>query len=239
MNVVLCSSGGKDSVLAWHVARADASLNIVGQLTTFSAAYDRVTMHGVRRELLRCQAEAMGLKLYEMLLPSPGDASPPQPAEPLPPSPSQVLVSNDVYEAVLAQICRTLRAEGIKGLIFGDVHLQDVRDYRERTFAALGMTLHFPLWGRDPAELMETFWQAGFAARTVCVDGRKLGREHCGQPLSREFVASLPDGVDPCGENGEFHSFVYDGPGFAQPVAHTLGETVWREPFWYGELLPG
>lgn len=237
MNVVLCSSGGKDSVLAWHVAKAEPSLNIVGQLTTFTAAFDRVTMHGVRRELLRRQAEAMGLKLYEMFLPSAGDAQASSDAGQAPPSPSQALVSNDVYEAALVATCRQLQADGIEGLIFGDLHLQEVRDYREQAFAGLGMTLHFPLWGRNPAELMEAFWQAGFAARTVCVDGRKLSREHCRQPLSREFVASLPAGVDPCGENGEFHSFVYDGPGFAQPVAHTVGETVWRDPFWYCELL--
>lgn len=239
MNVVLCSSGGKDSALAWHVARADASLNIVGQLTTFTAAYDRVTMHGVRRELLRRQAQAMGLKLYEMFLPSGDDAQPQTESNQSPPSPSQALVSNDVYEATLAETCRTLQADGIQGLIFGDLHLQDVRDYREQAYANLGMTLHFPLWGRDPVALMEEFWQAGFAARTVCVDGRKLGQEHCGQPLSREFVANLPEGVDICGENGEFHSFVFDGPGFAQPVTHTVVETVWREPFWYCELLPG
>lgn len=239
MKVVLCSSGGKDSILAWHAARRDPSLEVVGQLTTFTAAYDRVTMHGVRRELIARQAQAMGLRLFEMFLPSSNGQPTPTPRESQTPPPV-TLVSNDTYERTLAETCRALQSQhGVEGLIFGDLYLQDVRDYREKIYAQLGLKLHFPMWGQAPAAVMETFWQAGFRAVTVCVDGRVLGRHHCGQPLTRTFVSQLPDGVDTCGENGEFHSFVYDGPGFAAPVMHSIGEIVWREPFWYSELLPG
>ena len=237
MRVLLCSSGGKDSVLAWHFARQQPELEIVGQLTTFTAQFNRVTMHGVRRSLIEQQAAALGLPLYAMELG-------PQSAEEGGANrgddqPQTVFVSNDDYEALFLQTCRSLQQQlGIQGLIFGDIFLEEVRAYRERLLAQLGLQGVYPLWGKDSAGLMETFCREGFQARVVCVDSRKLDESWCGRLLDAEFVAELPAGIDPCGENGEFHSFVFAGPGFAQSMGHAVGEKVWRDPFWFAELLP-
>jgi len=183
-------SGGKDSALALREARLRGGVEIVGLLTTFSAEFDRVSMHGVRRSLLEAQAAALDLRLEKVFLPTP------PPHGPCPSSP--------------ARAAQLLSEAGLKGV--------------------------FPLWKRHTRELMENFIGSGFRAIVVCVDSKKLDSSWAGRPLDEAFLRDLPSGVDPCGENGEFHTFVFDGPGFRNPVPFLVGETVSREPFWFCDL---
>lgn len=212
-------SGGKDSLLALTALQADPAWQVTGLLTTVSDDYRRIVMHGVREALLDAQAAALGLPLTKLYLPAAPD--------------------NARYEAVMTAAMATLKEQGIRHLAFGDLYLQDVRAYREQQLAAADMTGVFPLWGQDTRATAQDFVRAGHRAVVVCVDGQQLAGDFCGREYDCSLLADLPTDVDPCGENGEFHSFAYAGPAFSQPVAFTRGEKVVREGrFHYQELLP-
>lgn len=213
-------SGGKDSALALQALLADPAYDVVGLLASFSEAYDRVTMHGVRRALLEAQAEALGLTLTPIYLPS--DAS------------------NDVYDARMRHTLSSLRAdEGVSTIATGDVFLEDVRQYREQRLCEVGMALVTPLWGKDARALVRRFIKDGFQAVTVCVSEQHLDESFLGQSLDAAFLERLPEVTDPGGENGEYHSFVHDGPLFARSIDVQLGEVVARNGHYYQDLIPG
>lgn len=235
MRALVCWSGGKDSALALWLARSRPDLEVAGLLTTFSEEFDRVSMHGVRRELLEAQADSLGLPVWKVFLPTPPrDAS-----CALPPPGHQGFVSfasNDVYEEKMLEAFERARREGIEAIVFGDIFLEDLRAYRERLLGRAGLTGIYPLWGRPTRELLEEFLERGFRAVVVCVDSVRLDASWAGRLLDRRFLAELPAGVDPCGENGEYHTFVFDGPGFSHPVEICQGETVSRDPFCFRDL---
>jgi uncharacterized protein (TIGR00290 family) len=220
-HVVVSWSGGKDSSLALAALRADPAYVVVGLLTSVTAGYDRVSIHGVRRSLLERQAAALRLPLQEVLLrPSSSDAA-------------YAAAFRDALDVLRERLPRA------REIAFGDLFLADVRAYRERLLAGTGYAPAFPLWGTDTRRLATRFVDDGFAARLVCVDTTQLDAAFAGRPFDRELLAALPDGVDPCGERGEFHTFVADGPIFAEPVGYEVGETVLREGrFAYCDLLP-
>ncbi|MGQ9462468.1 MAG: diphthine--ammonia ligase [Candidatus Fervidibacter sp.] len=209
-------SGGKDSAMALARALLDESLEVVGLLTTISLPYDRVTMHGVRRGLVQRQAERIGLPLHIVWLP---------------PDPS-----HEVYDNIMGEAMLRLKATGVEGVIFGDISLTDVRSYRESRMAEVGMGAIFPLWDENTSELVEKFLTGGYNAVVTCVDTKVLSEEFCGQWLDAKFFSSLPETVDPCGENGEFHSFVTYAPFFSTPIKVQVGEKVQRGQFVYCEL---
>jgi uncharacterized protein (TIGR00290 family) len=219
---VVSWSSGKDSAWALHTVRD--SLDVVGLLTTTSTApaaagqssapVERISMHGVRRSLLDAQARALGLSQYVVELPWP--------------------CSNDEYQARMQTMVERLVADGIEVVVFGDLFLADVRAYRERMLEGTGLRPMFPLWGQDTGELAREMIAAGVVATLTCVDLAKLPRELVG----RRFGVELPAGIDPCGERGEFHSFVSDAPGFASAIEFTTGEVVERDGFAWVDLLP-
>jgi len=219
--VVFSWSGGKDSALALHELRKSDRYEIVGLLTTVAQEYGRVSHHGVREELLDSQAEAVGLELDKLLLPSDGSGS----------------CSFEDYEALMGRTMARYREAGVLLVAHGDVFLEDLREYREKKLAQVGMKALFPIWRRDTTELVRTFIRLGFKAYVSCVDGEKLPAALAGRPLDAELLADLPDGVDPCGENGEFHSFVYDGPIFERPLRVEVGEVVSRDTRHFADLL--
>jgi uncharacterized protein (TIGR00290 family) len=226
-------SGGKDSVLALHHAR-HPDIEVVRLVTCVSQAYDRVSMHGVRRRLIEDQADALGLPLEFVVVPSHPDASCPvahtKPGTDFPP--------NDVYSRTILAALGRLRDEGFLVVVFGDIYLEDLRAYRDRLLAHAGLQGRYPLWGRDSGELYDEFCRSGYRAVTVCVDTQRLSEGHCGRLLTPAFRDSLPDGVDPCGERGEYHSFAFFGPLFHRPVPYTLGEIHLHSPFAFQELYP-
>ena len=215
--ILFCWSGGKDSAMALYALQCE-SVPIISLLTTVTEGYERISMHGVRRELLWRQAESIGLPLHEVLIP-------PQ-------------CVNPVYEARMAEALRTFAAQGVRQVAFGDIFLEDLRAYRERNLARIGMAAIFPIWKRDTRELAAEFCGMGFRAITVCVDGKVLDRGFAGRELNEQFFRDLPPQADPCGENGEFHTFVYDGPIFQQPLRCTAGEIVERHGFYFCDLIP-
>jgi uncharacterized protein (TIGR00290 family) len=216
--IAMCFSGGKDSALAlWEIGRAGA-YHVVTLLTTVTDAYDRVSMHGVRRALLRAQAISLGLPLVEVVVPPRS--------------------SNEIYEREMGQAFARLHADGIHRVAFGDIFLEDLRAYRERQLAACDLTCLFPLWKRDTAVLARAFIHEGFEAIVVCVNLQRLDASFVGRRFDDELLGDLPSGVDPCGENGEFHTFVQDGPNFRQPIAVSRGTVVEREGFVYCDVIP-
>jgi uncharacterized protein (TIGR00290 family) len=215
--MVLSWSGGKDSALALWVLREESRTPPVALLTTVTEEYERVSMHGVRRALLRCQAEAIGLPLVEV-------AIPPE-------------CSNEVYETRLSRAFASARLRGVEEVAFGDLFLEDIRAYRESRLSAAGKRGRFPLWGRDTAELAQRFLASGFRAIVVCVDPNALDSSFAGREYDERLLHDLPAHVDPCGENGEFHTFVYDGPVFGEPIRCRRGEVVERDGFVFSELL--
>jgi len=209
-------SGGKDSALTlWTLRRQDVEPEAL--ITTVTDAYDRISMHGVRRELLARQADAAGIPLIEVRIP-----------------PACV---NEVYEARMAQAFASPPLSDVEEVAFGDLFLEDVRAYREERLAATGRSGLFPLWGHDTGVLAREFIAAGFQARIVSLDPRVLDASFAGRAYDEQLLAELPAGVDPCGENGEFHTFVHAGPIFSQPVACETGEVVEREGFVFCDLL--
>jgi uncharacterized protein (TIGR00290 family) len=216
--ILFCWSGGKDSAMALHALLQRADVYIAALLTTVTDAYDRISMHGVRRELLVRQAESIGLPLHEVRIP-------PQ-------------CVNPIYEARMEEALRVHHAEGVRTVAFGDIFLEDLRAYREKNLARVGMTALFPIWKRDTRELIREFHKNGFRAIAACVDPKVLDRSFAGRELDDAFFRDLPAGVDPCGENGEFHTFVFDGPIFRKPIPVRVGEIVERDSFIYADLLP-
>lgn len=215
---LLSWSSGKDSAWALHVLREQADVEVVGLLTTLNAEFDRVAMHAVRAALLREQAAAAGLPLWAVPIPWP--------------------CSNAEYErAMSAAVDRAVHA-GITHVAFGDLYLEDVRRYREDRLRGTGITPLFPLWGIPTAELAQRMIAGGLRARLTCVDPTKVDPKLAGRDFDAELLAALPATADPCGENGEFHSFAYDGPMFARPVAIRSGEVVERDGFVFADLLP-
>jgi uncharacterized protein (TIGR00290 family) len=228
-------SGGKDSALALHhVRESHSELHIIKLLTCVSQAYDRVSMHGVRRQLVQDQADALGLPVEFVVMPPSDDPTCPMahvvPGTGFPP--------NDVYTRTMLAAFARCKEEGIEVIVFGDIFLEDLRAFRERLLAHAGLEGCYPLWGRDSAGLYDEFHSLRFQAITVCIDRERLTEEHCGQLLTPAFRASLPEGVDPCGERGEYHSFTFDGPSFARPVPFRLGDVHRQPPFVFRELFP-
>jgi uncharacterized protein (TIGR00290 family) len=220
--VLVAWSGGKDSALALRAVLADPALEVEALLTTVTREYDRISVHGVRRSLLHAQADALGLPLVEMEIPASCD--------------------NATYEASLARMLAGARERNdrVRRCVFGDLFLEDVRRYREERLAPLGMQPIFPLWGRNTGELAREFINDGFRAVVVCVDTTQLPASFSGREYDASFLAELPNGVDPCGEKGEFHTFVYDGPLFRERVELSIGETITRdERFVFTDLVHG
>ncbi len=217
--IILSWSGGKDSAMALYALLKSGQYEIVSLLTTVSKQYERISHHGVRVELLEQQAEALGMRLHKLYL-------------------SHDNCSFEAYEAVMKKTMLEYKDKGVLTVAFGDVFLQDLREYRERNLAKVGMEAIFPNWHYDTAELFQTFIALGFKAYLTCVDSEKLGREFAGRPIDTDLIRDLPDGVDPCGENGEFHSYVYDGPIFQRPVSLSVGEVVLRDVRYFADLIP-
>lgn len=216
--VVLASSGGKDSVLALAALRAESQWDVRGMLVTLTDDDSAVVMHGVPGTLMAQQASSLGLTLLAVTVPR-------DPA-------------NDVYEARMAAALARLSSEGVRHVAFGDIFLADVRDYRERMLARDGFVGVYPIWGRDSRELASRFLREGYRAVAVCVDGHRLPSEFAGRDLDESFFADLPDDVDACGENGEYHSFVYDGPDFSYPLRFTRECGPLAERFHYCTIAP-
>lgn len=219
-------SSGKDSALALYYMLQAQRHDVQYLLTSINTHHDRVSMHGLRRELLIKQIEAVGIQsgIIEM------------PEHP----------TNEIYERLLTEKVRSLYNEGFRFAAFGDIFLEDLRKYREQQMDPVGIKCLFPIWKRNTKQLMNEFLNLGFKAITVCVNGALLDKSFAGRILDLEFIEQLPEGVDPCGENGEFHTFCFDGPIFSKPVNFSVGETVQREyrdgsmvhRFWFCDLLP-
>jgi uncharacterized protein (TIGR00290 family) len=220
----LAWSSGKDSAWALHSVRGGEArpeletVDIVGLFATVTVAYERVSMHGVRQALLRQQAEAAGLPLREVPIPA--------------------ACTNELYEEAMGRAMGEAMSQGVEAVVFGDLFLADVRAYRETQLACAGMRAVFPLWGQDTAKLAREMIASGLRAYLTCIDPRKMPRELAGHPFDGDLLAQLPPGVDPCGENGEFHTFVFDGPMFSHPLAVKVGETVERDGFVFTDVLP-
>jgi uncharacterized protein (TIGR00290 family) len=212
-------SSGKDSAFSLHVLRERAELEIVALFTTVNAVYDRVAMHAVRRSLLRAQAASAGLPLWEVEIPDP--------------------CSNEQYETAMRGLVERALDESVEVVAFGDLFLEDIRRYREDRLSGSGLRPVFPLWGEPTAELAERMLDAKLSAILTSVDLKRLPAEFAGRRFDRALLAELPPGVDPCGENGEFHTFVTQGPMLAYPVPVTIGQRVERDGHAYIDLLPG
>jgi uncharacterized protein (TIGR00290 family) len=216
--ILFCWSGGKDSAMALHTMVQQNEVRIAALLTTVTEGYDRISMHGVRRELLRQQAESLRLPLHEVFIPP--------------------KCGNPLYEARMEEALLIFFEQGIRRVAFGDIFLEDLRLYREKNLARVAMQAIFPLWKRDTRDLILKFHAAQFRSVAVCIDSKVLAPGFAGRELDESFFADLPPGVDPCGENGEFHTFVFDGPIFSCPIDFTLGEIVRRDSFIFRDLLP-
>ena len=211
-------SSGKDSTAALHAAREELAVDVVGLLVTVNAEADRVAMHAVRRTLLETQAERLGLPLHVVEIPSP--------------------CPNDVYEEQMTRAMNNAARVGVRAVVFGDLFLEDVREYRERSLAGTGISPIFPLWGRPTGQLSERMIEQGIRAILTCVDPSKLPPSFAGRDFDEALLGDLPPGVDPCGERGEFHTFVWDGPGFSSPIRVRTGDVVTRDGFVFCDVLP-
>jgi uncharacterized protein (TIGR00290 family) len=214
--VLLSWSSGKDSAWTLHVLRQQREYDIAGLLTTFNQAADRVAMHAVRRELVERQAAAAGVPLWNIPLPWP--------------------CSNEQYEVIMAETCARAVAAGIEGVAFGDLFLEDVRAYRENQMKHTGLQPIFPLWGLPTRDLAHAMIASGLRAKLTCVDTQKLDASFAGREFDWSLLADLPHEVDPCGENGEFHSFVYAGPMLSEEIPVSVGESVVRDQFVFADL---
>ena len=211
-------SSGKDSAFAVWEARRLGLADIVGLLTTVNEKYNRVAMHGVRQALLDRQIAALGLPAIIVPIPSP--------------------CPNEIYETRMAAACAQIKGQGVDVMLFGDLFLEDIRAYREKNLAKAGMTPLFPLWGRDTAQLARDMIASGLVAHIVCLDPQKLDKSFAGRRFDESLLADLPPGIDPCGENGEFHTVVTAGPMFAAPIAVEVGEVVERDGFVFADVVP-
>ncbi|MGA3107974.1 MAG: diphthine--ammonia ligase [Candidatus Bathyarchaeia archaeon] len=213
---ILSWSSGKDSAMALHRTLAAKELEVVCLLTAISDAFHRVSMHGVREELLELQAESVGIQLQKVMIPYP--------------------CPNAVYEEKMREVLSLWKGKGITHVIFGDLFLEDIRKYREEKIAQIDLTPVFPVWGKDTATLAREMLGVGFRAIICCVDPRKLDAQFAGREFNSSLLRDLPENVDPCGENGEFHTFVYDGPILKKSIPVQVGERVMRDGFQFADL---
>lgn len=216
--VLLAWSTGKDAAWTLHVLRQDPQAEIAGLLTTLNTTHDRVAMHSTHRRILEAQARAVGLGLAIVPLPWPCD--------------------NDVYEKEMRRAVEEAAGRGVTHVAFGDLFLREVREYREKNLAGTGLEPLFPLWGLSTRELSKQMVEGGVEAILTCVDPKKLPRSFAGRRYDRALLGELPEGVDPCGENGEFHSCVLDGPAFREPLRMRAGEIVERDGFVFADVIP-
>lgn len=231
--VLFCWSGGKDSALALYKVLQQDNYEVVALLTTLNAQFKRISMHGVREELLEQQAAAIGLPLIKMFV-SEG--------------------TNSEYEKVMEAVLLQYKEQGVSKVIFGDIFLEDLRIYREKNLSKVGLTAEFPLWKKNTKELINEFLELNFKTITCCINNSYLNKDKVGVELTKEFIKTLPANVDPCGENGEFHTFCFEGPVFKSPVRFSIGEKIYKpleiktndsdslipatSGFWFCELLP-
>jgi uncharacterized protein (TIGR00290 family) len=216
--VLVSWSGGKDSCMALREIQRTPDLRVEALLTTITRDYDRISMHGVRRILLERQAASLGIPLHQILI--------------------SKAASNEEYEAKMGEAFAVYRERGIDSVVFGDLFLEEIRAYRERLLARHAMIGLYPVWKRDTTALISEFIGLGFKTAVVCVDPAQLDPAFLGRLIDEEFLSNLPPEVDPCGENGEFHTFVFDGPIFRYPVEFAFGEKICRDSFWFCDLLP-
>ena len=216
--VLMSWSGGKDSCLALFEIQKARNYRVAALLTTVTRDYDRISMHGVRRVLLEKQAASLGTPLHQVQITKGA--------------------SNQEYETNLIEAVSAYRDQGIDSVVFGDLFLEDIKTYRDQFLARHDLRGIYPVWLRDTTEFIRDFIDLGFKAIITCVNADALDSSFAGMIIDDNFLSALPAGVDPCGENGEFHTFVFDGPNFAQPVEFSVGETVLRDGFWFCDLLP-
>lgn len=214
---ILSWSSGKDSAMALYRTRVAKQFEIVCLLTTLSDRFRRVSMHGVREELLDRQAKSVGIHLEKVMIPYP--------------------CPNVVYEEKMRNVLSQWKRKGVTHVTFGDLFLEDIRKYREANLAQLDLTPTFPVWGKDTASLAKDMLKVGFRAIITCVDPKKLDAKFAGRQFDNSLLKDLPMSVDPCGENGEFHTFVYDGPIFREPIPVEVGESVSRDGFQFADVL--
>ncbi len=215
--VLVSWSSGKDAAWALYQAKQSSHLEVVGVFTTVNNAFQRVAMHGVRREVLERQAECLGLPLFTIDIPYP--------------------CSNEDYENAMSQFIDEIKSDGIDGLVFGDLFLEDIRDYREKQLADSGLSIHFPLWEIPTDELAKEMVSSGLQAVIACVDPKQCSSDLAGRIYDADLLSELPKSMDPCGENGEFHTCVVAGPMFKQALQVRVGEIVEREGFVYADVL--
>jgi uncharacterized protein (TIGR00290 family) len=215
---LLSWSGGKDSAWALQVLRQQEDIEVVGLFCTFNKKYERGAMHAVRNELIHRQAASVGLPLELIPIPDP--------------------CSDSEYKAIMADFIEGVKSMGIECIAFGDLFLEEIRSYREKSLAGTGITPLFPLWGIPTGELSKEMVSSGLRAKITCIDPKQLSAEFSGHEYDSSFLAQIPDSIDPCGEKGEFHSFAYDGPMFNDKVNICVGETVTRDGFIFTDILP-
>ena len=216
--VVVSWSSGKDSAWTLHRLRAENDVEVIGLLTTITKDFGRVSMHAVRETLLEAQAAAAALPLFRVAIPSP--------------------CPNEVYEEAMARAVDEIVAEGAEQIAFGDLFLEDIRRYREDKLAPTAIDPIFPIWGLDTADLARAMVEGGVRATITCVDPKQIDPAFAGRAFDHSLLNDLPAGADPCGENGEFHSFVHAGPMFSGPIAVEVGETVERDGFVFADVMP-
>jgi uncharacterized protein (TIGR00290 family) len=215
--ILLSWSGGKDSAWALEVLSRSPDVSVAGLLTTFNREFDRVAMHAVRRQLIEAQAALIGMPLWNIPLPWP--------------------CSNQEYEAILRGVCARAVAEGIEAVAFGDLFLTDIRAYREKQLQDTGLEPLFPIWGLPTRELAEEMIRSGLRAKLTCIDPRVLPRSFAGRDFDASLLTDLPASADPCGENGEFHSFVYAGPMLREEIPVEVGDVVDRDGFVFADIV--
>jgi len=216
--VIFSWSGGKDSALALYELQRTRKYEVSTLLTTITGEYDRISMHGVRSTLLEQQARSLGFPLEKVAI--------------------SKNASNEEYQARMEITLAKFQGNGISSVVFGDIFLEDIRKYREEQLSKVGMRGLFPLWKRNTTNLSRTFVDLGFKAIVTCIDSRLIDKSFLGRLIDERFLAELPSNVDPNGENGEFHSFVFQGPIFRESISYTTGEIVERDPFYFCDLLP-
>jgi len=216
--VIVAWSGGKDSALALYKIQREG-LAISALLTTVTEQYNRISMHGVRHVLLERQSHVLGIPLEKVFIPPD--------------------TSNEIYEARMSDVLGKYAHQGVTTVVFGDVFLEDIRAYRKHQLSKMGMNALFPLWNKPSLELAHEFLNLGFKAIITCVDLHVLDRSFAGRVYNKKFLSELPPTIDPCGENGEFHSFVYDGPNFVEQIPYKKGKAVVRDDrFYFRDLIP-
>ncbi len=216
--IILSWSSGKDSAWTLYQLQQDPDYEVVGLVTTVNQKYQRVAMHGVREQILQQQADATGLPLHTLNIPSP--------------------CTNKEYETVMQKFITVMQKNKIEYMAFGDLYLDDIRQYRIKQLEGTGITPVFPLWLKPTRELAEAMIEGGLEATITCIDPKKISSRFAGRYFNLDFINDLPDSIDPCGENGEFHSCVHNGPMFNHPISVTTGEVVERDNFVFADLIP-